>query len=187
MVGVKRKFPLFFYLIFLSNQVIKGKKREVIKADMESMKPALILIGIISINFFVTSTSAKKYTRQELARDLLDLGVNQGDIAMWICIALHESGLDSDQINRRNTNGSWDHGLWQINDKWWVGRDRPGGGCGFSASEVRGDHLENAVKCVRHIFKEHQRIQGDGWAAWAVYSRKGYCKNDLSPYIEGCF
>ncbi|XP_015513858.1 putative lysozyme C-2 [Neodiprion lecontei] len=142
---------------------------------------------ILAILLTPDSISAKKYTRRELARGLMSLGVSKDDIAMWICIATHESGLDSDAINRCNDDSSWDHGLWQINDKYWVGRNRRGGACGFSAAEVRGDNLANAVQCVRYILDEHRRLQGDGWLAWSVYSDQRHCRGDLSSYVEGCF
>lgn len=57
--------------------------------------------------------------------------------------------------------------------------------CNSPCDKFRDDDISDDVKCVRKIFREHQRISGNGFNAWAVY--KSYCKGDKSDYISDCF
>jgi hypothetical protein len=125
----------------------------------------------------------KVYERCELARELHyqhDIPMEQ--ISTWVCIAKHESAYNTSAIGRLNWDGSEDHGLFQISDKYWCGET--GKACGLKCEDVRDNDITNDVKCILQIYDEHTRLSGDGFTAWAVYPR---CKGQSSSYIEGCF
>ncbi len=67
------------------------------------------------------------------------------------------------------------------------------------------DDIDDDVKCVKKIYKEHERLSGNGFNAWSVHSPmslikmalsfsfihsrvawKSRCQGDLSEFIEGC-
>ncbi|XP_069365066.1 mucin-2-like [Maniola hyperantus] len=117
------------------------------------------------------------YERCELARDLQLLGVDRDQIATWVCIAYHESRYDTAARN----HGSGDHGLLQISELYWCG---PGKACGAPCSAFRDEDISDDVKCALQIYREHTRLQGDGFLAWVVYPH--YCKQNAKKYIVDC-
>lgn len=91
----------------------------------------------------------------------------------------HESNFNTTALNPV----SGDHGLFQISELYWCS---PGGhACGVSCASLEDDDIEDDVICARRIYRQHQRISGDGYNAWAVYPY--YCKGDVSSYVKGCF
>ncbi|EPQ14649.1 Lysozyme C, milk isozyme [Myotis brandtii] len=66
--------------------------------------------------------NAKVFSKCELARQLKAHGMDgfHGySLANWVCMAEHESSFDTRAFNGRNSNGSSDYGIFQINNKWW--------------------------------------------------------------------
>lgn len=124
--------------------------------------------------------TAKVYKRCELARELRDVHeIPYEQIATWICIVKHESNFNTTALNPV----SGDHGLFQISELYWCS---PGGyACGVACASLEDDDLEDDVICARRIYRQHQRISGDGFTAWTVYPH--YCKGDVGHYVEGCF
>jgi hypothetical protein len=47
------------------------------------------------------------------------LGAAQWQISVFDCIARNESRWQNKRSDRMNYNGTWDHGVWQINDIHW--------------------------------------------------------------------
>ncbi|KAG5893045.1 hypothetical protein JTB14_014825 [Gonioctena quinquepunctata] len=80
--------------------------------------------------------------------------------------------------------GSGDHGLFQISQLYWCSPPGDGFGCNTPCSSFRDDSIADDVRCVKKIYKEHTRLTGDGFNAWAVYPL--YCKGDTSKYVAGC-
>nr|CAI5832882.1 unnamed protein product [Callosobruchus analis] len=93
-------------------------------------------------------------------------------LSTWVCIVQHESLFDTAAMNR----GSGDHGLFQISEIYWC--SPPGTGCNRDCSYFRDDDIADDVQCALTIHKEHTRLSGDGFTAWAVYPL--YCKGDTS-------
>lgn len=144
---------------------------------MYSAKVALITaFAFCAIRY----TTSKVYKRCELARELRDIHeIPENQLATWICIVKHESSFNTSALNP----DSGDHGLFQISQLYWCS---PGGhACGVSCSSLEDDDIEDDVICARRIYRQHQRIFGDGFSAWAVYPY--YCKGDVGHYINGCF
>lgn len=117
----------------------------------------------------------------QLARELRQLGLPAAQIATWVCIAQHESTLNTAAISRPNRDGSTDHGLFQINDRWWCSPPGRGKGCGVACARLRTDNIGESVKCVKKVYAETQRLKGNGFAAWTTYK---FCKNPSS--VAGC-
>ncbi|KAJ8938844.1 hypothetical protein NQ314_011304 [Rhamnusium bicolor] len=140
------------------------------------LKLALLLF------FITTFISAKVYDRCELAHELKYVyEFSEREIPTWICIIAHESIYDTAAMNP----GSGDHGLFQISQVYWCSPPGDGFGCNTPCASFRDDNITDDVQCVKRIFKEHSRISGDGFTAWAVYHL--YCKGDTSAYIRNCF
>ncbi|KAJ8972735.1 hypothetical protein NQ317_010224 [Molorchus minor] len=139
-------------------------------------KQALLLF------FIATYVDAIVYDRCKLANELKYVYNFPGhQISTWMCIIAHESIYDTAAMNP----GSGDHGLFQISQLYWCSPPGDGFGCNAPCAKFRDDDIADDVQCAKRIFKEHSRISGDGFNAWAVYPL--HCKNNTSRYIRGCF
>ncbi|KAJ8922400.1 hypothetical protein NQ315_004345 [Exocentrus adspersus] len=144
-----------------------------------TMPPTISLLLLICSS---TITVAKIYDRCELARELRYVhGLPSSNLSTWMCIVAHESIYDTAAMNP----GSGDHGLFQISQLYWCSPPGDGFGCNAPCAVFRDDDISDDVKCAKRIFKEHSRISGDGFNAWAVYPL--YCKGDTGRYVRSCF
>ncbi|XP_034136804.1 uncharacterized protein LOC117589188 isoform X2 [Drosophila guanche] len=141
-----------------------------------------------------TSTSrrgtgtGKVFKRCELAQELyFSHKFPMQDIATWVCIAEHESSLRTSAVGRLNTDGSADHGLFQISDLYWCTHGGAGGGkaCHIECDRLLDSDISDDVKCIRTIHEEHTRLSGDGFNAWTVYS--GHCRHQSLAMLSDCF
>uniref|UniRef100_A0A8C6TUH3 lysozyme n=1 Tax=Neogobius melanostomus TaxID=47308 RepID=A0A8C6TUH3_9GOBI len=86
------------------------------------------------------AVQGKVFDRCEWARLLKRSGMdNYRGVSLkdWVCLTQHESNYNTRATNR-NTDGSTDYGIFQINSRWWC---RDGGvsaanGCGINCSGV---------------------------------------------------
>ncbi|KAF4518951.1 hypothetical protein B566_EDAN007737 [Ephemera danica] len=62
----------------------------------------------------------------------------------WTCLAYYESRYNSAAKGGPNSNGSYDHGMWQINDNYWCAGDMIYYRHGFSAWSTYGPYCTNA-------------------------------------------
>ncbi|KAH8366174.1 hypothetical protein KR093_009961 [Drosophila rubida] len=132
--------------------------------------------------------AGKVYTRCELAQELyFSHKFPMQDLATWVCIAEHESSLNTAAVGRLNTDGSEDHGLFQISDLYWCthGGGSGGKGCSIDCSRLLDSDIADDVQCIRTIHEEHTRISGDGFTAWTVYN--GHCRGRKQTEISSCF
>ncbi|KAF5882244.1 c-type lysozyme, partial [Clarias magur] len=102
--------------------------------------------------------SAKQYDRCELARAMKAYGLAgyRGiSLANWVCLAKHESDFNTRALNR-NSDGSTDYGIFQINNRWWCtnGQFRSANGCRLSCSELLTDNIAKAVECAKTIVRQ---------------------------------
>lgn len=131
-------------------------------------------------------TYGKVYERCELAQELVyKHHVPIEEVAMWVCIAKHESAFNTSAVGHLNADGSGDHGLFQISDIYWCSPPGKGWVCGLSCAQLEDDDISDDVKCMRKIYAEHQRLSGDGFNAWTVYGL--HCRGRAEKYIDGCF
>ncbi|KAJ8974483.1 hypothetical protein NQ317_015745 [Molorchus minor] len=94
----------------------------------------------------------------------------------------HESRYDTSPIN----HVTGDHGIFQISQIYWCSNDnRPGKACKTTCDKFRDEHLDDDIRCIKKIYEEHQRLSGNGFNAWTVYTK--YCAGDNSHYAKGCY
>ncbi|KAJ9592166.1 hypothetical protein L9F63_001282 [Diploptera punctata] len=107
---------------------------------------------------------ARKFDVCSFARELRKHGIpNNHELNEWVCIAEHESGLNTRAVNHYNSDGSRDYGIFQINDRYWCEHGRSGKGCNVSCGDLINDNLAADIRCARHI----KQVQGlSAWVAW---------------------
>ncbi|CAN7983189.1 unnamed protein product [Ixodes pacificus] len=123
------------------------------------------------------ASTAKKFSRCELASTLVRGGVPKPQIPDWICLAQAESSLNSRATNR-NKNGSTDFGIFQINNGYWCSPGKHNL-CKVSCSALQSDNIGPSIKCARQIHRS------SGFKAWYGWRNKCRGKN-LSSYVKGC-
>ncbi|XP_053727048.1 lysozyme C-like [Synchiropus splendidus] len=140
--------------------------------------------GLVFLLLF-SLAGAKLYERCELARVLKNKGManyHGVSLADWVCLSTWESSLDTSAVNR-NSDGSSDYGIFQINSRWWCEdgqTPRSVNTCGISCSELLTDDISTAVTCAKRVVRDPNGIRA--WVAWRVH-----CEGkDLTPYLNGC-
>ncbi|XP_017771952.1 PREDICTED: lysozyme c-1-like [Nicrophorus vespilloides] len=123
---------------------------------------AIVLCGLVTPNF------AKVFSPTEFGNVMLANGIPKGQIETWKCIAKWESSYNTAAHN----TASGDHGIFQINERWWC--SPPGKGCGMTCNSLRDADITNDIKCAKIIYEEHQRLTGNGFNAWVAY--KNHCR-----------
>nr|BAF75844.1 c-type lysozyme [Scophthalmus rhombus] len=132
----------------------------------------------------VAVAGAKVFERCELARLLKSYGMNNYrgiSLADWVCLSQWESSYNTRATNR-NTDGSTDYGIFQINSRWWCnnGQTPTSNACGISCSALLTDDVIAAIACAKRVVVDPNGI--GAWVAW-----KSHCEGrDLSPYLAGC-
>ncbi|NP_001159495.1 lysozyme precursor [Tribolium castaneum] len=128
----------------------------------------------------VDDVKAKIFERCELAKELKKNHLPGTQLATWMCIAKYESHYNTAAINTQ----TGDHGLFQISQIYWCSNsNKPGKGCNAKCSEFRDNDIRDDVACVKKIYKEHQRLSGNGFNAWVAY--KKYCTGNNDHFIKG--
>ncbi|KAK9504304.1 hypothetical protein O3M35_010669 [Rhynocoris fuscipes] len=133
---------------------------------------------ILAIFCLIGLTQAKVFSRCELVSVLRSNGIPANDMKDWVCLVEHESSRITSRKGGPNRNGSFDHGLFQINDKYWCRNGVKGGDCNIKCEDLRQDDISEAVKCALKIKRRH------GFNAW--YGWKNHCKNKPLPNISNC-
>lgn len=100
--------------------------------------------------------------------------IPERDLATMTAIALAESGGDPAAQNKSNSNGTWDSGLWQVNDI-WKGQDNTSGNVATFRQQML-DATRNA-SMAGHIYRTQ------GLTAWSVY-KNGKYKDHLTAAKE---
>ncbi|XP_064455264.1 lysozyme-like [Ornithodoros turicata] len=143
---------------------------------MSANRPVACLVVLLVA---VSIVEAKVYKRCALAQELKSRGIPRNQIANWVCIARHESNYNTRALGRPNRDGSRDHGLFQINDRYWCSPPGPHNDCRVTCSALRDDKIADDVKCIRKIYARH------GFSAWVAWRNRCRGKN-LSGYVAGC-
>ncbi|NXD07693.1 LYSC protein, partial [Nothocercus nigrocapillus] len=127
----------------------------------------------------------KVYTRCELAAAMKKLGLDNFrgySLGNWVCAAKYESNFNTGAINR-NSDGSSDYGILQINSRWWCndGRtSRAKNACNISCQALLSSDISATVKCAKRVVSDKNGM--DAWVAW-----RKYCKGkDVSQWVRGC-
>nr|P00707.1 RecName: Full=Lysozyme C; AltName: Full=1,4-beta-N-acetylmuramidase C [Ortalis vetula] len=127
----------------------------------------------------------KIYKRCELAAAMKRYGLDNYrgySLGNWVCAARYESNYNT-QATNRNSNGSTDYGILQINSRWWCNDGRTPGTknlCHISCSALMGADIAPSVRCAKRIVSD-----GDGMNAWVAWRK--HCKGtDVSTWIKDC-
>lgn len=118
------------------------------------------------------------FTQCGLARELFKFGMPKNQLNDWACLVESESGRNTSAVGGPNVDGSYDYGLFQINNRYWCGNASRGGGCHLRCSELLTDDIAQAVGCAKLIY----RLQG--FSAWHGWTKK--CKNRHIPDVIHC-
>uniref|UniRef100_A0A023F6U5 lysozyme n=1 Tax=Triatoma infestans TaxID=30076 RepID=A0A023F6U5_TRIIF len=134
-------------------------------------------MNVVLIFFFLFGLSqARVFTRCALARELVAKGIPREDLPNWVCLVEAESSRNTARKGGPNRNGSYDHGLFQINDRYWCKNGSPGGDCNIKCEDLRNDDITDDVKCALKVKKRH------GFYAW--YGWKSRCKDKPLPSVN---
>lgn len=96
------------------------------------MKTSIISALLLVVVAFEAS-EAKIFSRCELAR-ILSGAFPRGQLADWNCLVQSESSYNSRARGGPNGNGSYDYGIFQINDGYWCKVGRRGGDCNMDCN-----------------------------------------------------
>ncbi|KAG7164099.1 Lysozyme C-like [Homarus americanus] len=107
-----------------------------------------------------------------------------------VCIAEFESTFNTEAINTINWDGSYDYGLFQLNNKYWCKDDNKKGKnvCKMACTDLLDADLTDDLNCIKKIIKDTERWKGrgTGLTAWVAYQNK--CKDrNLGDYISECW
>ncbi|XP_070490137.1 lysozyme c-1-like [Chironomus tepperi] len=138
------------------------------------------IIAIVLSVALINSASAKIYTKCEFARVMFDSGFTKESLPDWVCLAIHESALNSNVVGGPNTNGSFDWGIFQINDNYWCKVGYLGNDCNMDCNKLVDEDLTDDIACTKIIFARH------GFTAWNAWKSK--CQGSLAAYqVDECF
>jgi len=110
-------------------------------------------------------------TECQIASYLRNSGFPEYSVPIMVCISKYESSYNCDAMNK-NTDGSTDYGLMQINSYYWCSGDPKSkyNSCGTSCSSLY-DCLKN-TNCAYIVWKQQ------GYTAWYGYrNHKTECDN----------
>ncbi|POI25727.1 hypothetical protein CIB84_010523 [Bambusicola thoracicus] len=130
------------------------------------MRSLLILV----LCFLPLAALGKVYGRCELAASMKQHGLDKFrgySLGNWVCAAKFESNFNTQAINR-NTDGSTDYGILQINSRWWC------------KDALLSSDITASVNCAKKIVSS-----GNGMNAWVAWRNR--CKGtDVQAWIRGC-
>ncbi|GLV44978.1 uncharacterized protein CBL_14450 [Carabus blaptoides fortunei] len=126
----------------------------------------------------ISLTRAIVFTRCELVKELTINGLPEDQLPDWVCLIESESSRNSSAIGGPNKNGSYDYGLFQINDRYWCIPGKLGGDCNMDCNDFIDDDITDDIKCTKKIYKRH------GFNAWAGWRKR--CENHTLPDLSMC-
>ncbi|XP_044742747.1 lysozyme C-like [Chrysoperla carnea] len=143
------------------------------------MKFTIAIIVLFSL--LLDLILAKTFTQCELAREISNLfDMRYEEIQIWVCIARRS---DYDTSNKQTALGSYDRGIFSINDRYWCshGEDREEHNiCEVPCSELNSDDITASVNCARRIYKG-----GDN--TYVMWGNLGEKCETRKPDLSNCF
>lgn len=153
------------------------------------MKLGICLIGALATfaSAIVPPQSLTKTMQKcDLASELLAYGgvFNTATIGDWICLTYYESSWKTSAKGGPNYNGSFDYGIFQINDYYWCSASSPSSAlkyndCNIDCSKLIDDNISDDEKCATTIYNRHGF---DAWYGW-INNCKG---KDNSDWVADC-
>lgn len=120
--------------------------------------------------------SANYKSECQVANYLANAGFPQSSLGTMVCISKYESSLNCD-ASHKNTDGSTDYGLLQINSYYWCSGDPMSKYNGCSASCTSLYDCQANAKCAYTVWKQQ------GYNAW--YGYKSH-KTECDSYKLNC-
>ncbi|XP_070492503.1 lysozyme c-1-like [Chironomus tepperi] len=136
---------------------------------------------LLVVAILVAISSAKIYSKCELARRMYNAGFSRKTLPDWMCLVDAESSFNTKAINRVNVDGSSDYGIFQINDRYWC---YPGTGCSVDCPSLMNDDIEASMRCAKIIYNDRYSNGFNAWTGW-----KNKCRGrSLEKYsVDECF
>ncbi|KAL4715312.1 hypothetical protein ACJJTC_004764 [Scirpophaga incertulas] len=139
----------------------------------------LLVASLSVLAALCLQSEAKTFDRCGLVRELKKQKFPNNQLRDWVCLIEGESSRRTDVIGPPNTDGSRDHGLFQINDRYWCNNGpTPGKECRVTCADLRTDNISKASACAKKIY------QVQGFSAWTAWTRD--CKGKKLPDISKC-
>ncbi|KAL4715305.1 hypothetical protein ACJJTC_004757 [Scirpophaga incertulas] len=139
----------------------------------------LLAVSLSVLVSLCLQSDAKTFSRCDLVKELRRQGFPRDQMRDWVCLMEGESSRRTDVTGPPNTDGSRDHGLFQINDRYWCNNGpTPGKQCRVTCADLRTDDITKASKCAKKIY------QVQGFKAWAAWNAK--CKGKILPDVSKC-
>lgn len=98
------------------------------------MRVVLLIAIVLALS---NSTYGKIFSKCELVKKI-STAFPRNKLADWNCLVSNESKYNSGVRSRKNRNGSYDYGNFQINDNYWCKVGRPGGDCNIDCNSEFG-------------------------------------------------
>ena len=99
-----------------------------------------ILIALTAVTIFQQVADCKIFSKCELVKTFTKT-LPRENLADWNCLVKYESSYNSGIKGKQNKNGSFDYGIFQINDKYWCKVGQAGGDCNIDCnSKLINDH-----------------------------------------------
>ncbi|KAJ9592167.1 hypothetical protein L9F63_001283 [Diploptera punctata] len=119
---------------------------------------------LLSMAIVLQTVTAKRFTPCELIEEFKKQGVTDNrELNEWVCIARHESSFNTRAMNKYNSDGSRDYGMFMISNKYWCQNDSPGHDCHIKCEDLRNEDISDDIQCALQI----KKIQGlTAWARW---------------------
>nr|WIM01382.1 lysozyme [Limnephilus flavicornis] len=133
----------------------------------------VVLFALVALQ----SASAKIFTRCDLAKELQRQGFARATLENWVCLVEAESSRNTAVKGGPNSNGSYDWGLYQINDGFWCKPGVVAGDCKAKCESFITDDITLASTCAKLIYARH------GYKAWYGWTAK--CQGAL-PDLSSC-
>lgn len=96
---------------------------------MQFYTAVVLSISVLSVSCLNTR---RVFEPCELATELVNRhGFNRAQVDDWICLVQWESSFNTQATQGPNTDGSFDWGLFQINDAYWCTPGQAGKECGM--------------------------------------------------------
>ena len=132
----------------------------------------------IAVDMYTQTYEGGRQSECDVARYLRNAGFPSSTIGTMVCISKYESSWNCGATNK-NTDGSTDYGLFEINSYYWCSGDPTSkyNECGTSCSSLMD--CQKNTNCAYRVYKEQ------GFNAWYGYKyHKSECDSYPAPVCE---
>ncbi|CAB3235684.1 unnamed protein product [Arctia plantaginis] len=127
---------------------------------------------------FISTSLAKTFSKCELVYELRRQGFPEHLMKDLVCLIGESSSYRTHVIGGPDPDGSYNYGLFQINNFYWCSSGPyPGNICNVRCEDLRSDDITVASNCAKIILNTR------GLQAWVAWEK--FCKPDRLPEL-GC-